>query len=108
MRQPSTPPDPGNPNNPHTNPNPGDPSTIVPVDNIKRSLNWKSASYAGTGKDGAVKSAMRSPYTIHIRNTGFVKLTICAYLDSIPAFTELVSAEGGIDLMRTVAHLDDY
>jgi len=94
--QPSTPPDPNNPNNPHTNPKPGDPSTNVPVDNIKRSLNWKSASYTGTGKDGAVKSGDEITYTIHIRNTGFVKLTNVVISDSIPAFTELVSAEGGI------------
>jgi gliding motility-associated-like protein/uncharacterized repeat protein (TIGR01451 family) len=94
--QPSTPPDPNNPNNPHTNPNPGDPSTNVPVDNKKRSLNWKSASYTGTGKDGAVKSGDEITYTIHIRNTGYVKLTNVVISDSIPAFTELLSAEGGI------------
>lgn len=94
--QPSTPPDPNNPNNPHTNPNPGDPSTNVPVDNKKRSLNWKSAGYTGTGKDGAVKSGDEITYTIHIRNTGYVKLTNVVISDSIPAFTELLSAEGGI------------
>lgn len=94
--QPSTPPDPGNPNNPHPNPPPGDPSTNVPVDNTKRSLNWKSAAYTGTGQGGAAKSGDEITYTIHIRNTGYVKLLNVQIADSIPAFTEFVSAEGGI------------
>jgi uncharacterized repeat protein (TIGR01451 family)/gliding motility-associated-like protein len=94
--QPSRPPDPGNPNNPHPGPDPGGPSTNVPVDNIKRSVNWKSASYTGTGRDGAVKSGDEITYTVHIRNTGYVKLTNVLITDTIPAFTEFVSAEGGI------------
>jgi gliding motility-associated-like protein/uncharacterized repeat protein (TIGR01451 family) len=64
--------------------------------NNKKSANWKSAAYTGTGKDGAVKAGDEITYTIHIRNTGYVKLENVLITDSIPGYTEFVSAEGGI------------
>jgi|GEM_PF-456881 len=65
-------------------------------ENNKSSANWKSVAYTGTGKNGAVKAGDEITYTIHIRNTGYVKLQNVLITDSIPVYTEFVSAEGGI------------
>ena len=65
-------------------------------ENNKSSASWKSVAYTGTGKDGAVKAGDEITYTIHIRNTGYVKLVNVLITDSIPGYTEFVSAEGGI------------
>jgi uncharacterized repeat protein (TIGR01451 family)/gliding motility-associated-like protein len=94
--KPTTPPDPNNPDEPMTNPDPNDPSTEIPVDNGKASLNWKSAAYTASGPKGGVTTGDEITYTIHIRNTGSAKLVNVKIADMIPAFTELVSAEGDI------------
>ncbi|MVT07923.1 DUF7507 domain-containing protein [Chitinophaga tropicalis] len=93
---PTTPPDPGNPNNPHPNPTPNTPSTDIPVDNAKQSLNWKSAAYTGTGTGGRLKAGDEIIYTIHIRNTGPVELTNVQIGDQLPVATSFISADGGI------------
>lgn len=93
---PTTPPDPTDHNNPHPNPDPNDPSTNVPVDNTPRSLNWKSASYTGTGANGMVKTDDEITYTIHIRNSGNVALNNITITDTVPAYTIFVSADEGI------------
>lgn len=62
----------------------------------KSSVSWKSVAYTGTGKDGAVKAGDEITYTIHIRNTGYAKLENVLVTDSVPVYTEFVSAEGNI------------
>ncbi|MVT08348.1 T9SS type B sorting domain-containing protein [Chitinophaga tropicalis] len=95
-QHPTTPPDPSNPNNPKTNPDPDEPSTKIPVDNGKLSLNWKSAQYTPSGTKGGVTTGDLITYTIHIRNTGSIKLENVRIVDTIPAYTEFVSADEGI------------
>lgn len=94
--KPTSPPDPANDDQPHPNPDPNDPSTEVPVDNGKLSVNWKSAAYTGTGPNGGVTSGDEIVYTIHVRNTGSIKLTNVTITDTIPEYTSFVSADAGV------------
>jgi uncharacterized repeat protein (TIGR01451 family)/gliding motility-associated-like protein len=72
-------------------------ATVTIADNdIKQSVKWKSVSYTGTGANGAVKAGDQITYTIHVRNTGNVKLEQIIVMDDVPTYTDFVSAQDNI------------
>lgn len=91
--QPTLPASAGDPNEPGSGTGP---SSMIPVDNGKNSVQWKSAGYIGSGSDGTIIAGDVITYTIHVRNTGTVDLTNVTITDLIPVYTFFIEADGGI------------